>query len=187
MRRELRFVVGQRGRHWRNIRASSPLGSLHRSRRTLCGVSVTCSHWQKSCRFSYCCSADFGPRLPANQLSNNKNTNEPETFANSRNYIELLHWYSLVVGLHQPTGHWFSCQMAICHWSPAVSHKDQQVPTQECYIISANDWWQIERTENKLPHRCSGRANRAIPIIRDARGESLSSSSSSVDKQRSLG
>ena len=43
----------------------------------------------------------------------------------SLNHIALLHWNSLVVGLRQPTGHWFSCQMAICHWSPSVARTNE--------------------------------------------------------------
>ena len=44
---------------------------------------------------------------------------------NSPGYIALLRWYSLVVGLWQPTGHWFSCQMAACHWSPTVARTNE--------------------------------------------------------------
>ena len=32
---------------------------------------------------------------------------------------------SLVVGLRQPTGHWFSCKMAVCHWSPLVARTNE--------------------------------------------------------------
>ena len=41
------------------------------------------SHWQKSQvrRFSDCCSADFSPNLPVNQLYNNLKIYELETFA----------------------------------------------------------------------------------------------------------
>ena len=30
-----------------------------------------------------------------------------------------------VSGLRQPTDHWFSCQMAICHWSPLVTRTNE--------------------------------------------------------------
>ena len=32
----------------------------------------------------------------------------------------------LVVGLWQPTDHWFSCQMAICHLSPSVARTNDK-------------------------------------------------------------
>ena len=34
-------------------------------------------------------------------------------------------WYSSVFFLRQPTGHWFSCQMGVCHWSPSVAKTDE--------------------------------------------------------------
>ena len=48
-------------------------------------------------------------------------------------------WYSSVFFLWQPTGHWFSCQMGVCHWSPSVAKtdEDQQQPMFFCNIIWA--------------------------------------------------
>ena len=37
----------------------------------------------------------------------------------------LIHKVLLVVSLRQPTGHWFSCQMAVCHWSPSVARTNE--------------------------------------------------------------
>ena len=54
----------------------------------------------------------------------------------SSNYIALLHWYSLAVGLRQPTGHWFSCQMPVMSLV-TVGREDPQGPTKKCYIIWA--------------------------------------------------
>ena len=34
-------------------------------------------------------------------------------------------WYSSVFFLRQPTGHWFSCQMGVCHWSSSVAKNDE--------------------------------------------------------------
>ena len=45
---------------------------------------------------------------------------------------------SLVVGLRQPTGHWFSMSVLVCHWSLSVKN-DWRGPTtnaQKCYKIS---------------------------------------------------
>ena len=46
---------------------------------------------------------------------------------------------SSVFFLPQPTGHWFSCQMGVCHWSPSVAKtdKDQRQPMFLCCIIWA--------------------------------------------------
>ena len=48
-------------------------------------------------------------------------------------------WYSSVFSLWQPTGHWFSCQMGVCHWSPSVAKtdEDQRQPMFFCNIIWA--------------------------------------------------
>ena len=48
-------------------------------------------------------------------------------------------WYSSVFFLWQPTGHWFSCQMGVCHWSPSVAKtdEDQRQPMFFCNIIWA--------------------------------------------------
>ena len=35
------------------------------------------------------------------------------------------HWSSSVFFVQQPTGHWFLCQMGICHWSPSVAKTDE--------------------------------------------------------------
>ena len=43
----------------------------------------------------------------------------------SRGDIAFLRWFSLVVSLRQPTGHWFSCQMADCHWSLSVARTNE--------------------------------------------------------------
>ena len=49
-------------------------------------------------------------------------------------------WYSSVLFLWQPTGHWFSCKMGVCHWSPSVTKtdEDQRQPMFSCNIIWAN-------------------------------------------------
>ena len=47
----------------------------------------------------------------------------------------LWHKKPLVVSLRQPTGHWFSCQMAVCHWSPSVARTNDKCA--KCYNISA--------------------------------------------------
>ena len=48
-------------------------------------------------------------------------------------------WYSSVFFLWQPMGHWFSCQMGVCHWSPSVAKtdEDQRQPMFFCNIIWA--------------------------------------------------
>ena len=35
------------------------------------------------------------------------------------------HWSSSVFFVRQPTGHWFSCQIGVCHWSPSVAKTDK--------------------------------------------------------------
>ena len=53
-------------------------------------------------------------------------------------------WYSSVFFLRQPTGHWFSCQMGVSHWSPSVgkTDEDQRQPMFFCCII-----WAIESSD----------------------------------------
>ena len=50
-------------------------------------------------------------------------------------------WYSSIFFLRQPTGHWFSCQMGVCHWSPSVAKtdEDQRQPMFSCNIIWARE------------------------------------------------
>ena len=62
----------------------------------------------------------------------------------SPNDIAKKHRLSLVlVGLFSlaTNGHWFSCQMGVCHWSPSVAKtdEDQRQPMFFCNII-----WAIE-------------------------------------------
>ena len=51
---------------------------MERTKIILNNQSLLISHWQKSQvrRISDCCSADFGPCLPVNQLYNNQNINK---------------------------------------------------------------------------------------------------------------
>ena len=67
------------------------LSALRSQLATVQGIySVMFSHWQKSQvrRFSDCCSADFGPPLPANQLYKNQNIYDLETYCT---YVEGIY------------------------------------------------------------------------------------------------
>ena len=58
--------------------------------------------------------------------------------------------WSLVVGLQQPTGNWFSFQMAACHWSPSTN-------ASKCYNISAIGWpWSREEGLTPFLHCALG-------------------------------
>ena len=39
--------------------------------------------------------------------------------------------------LWQPTGHWFSCQMGDCHWSPSVAKTDEDQRQPMCFYAKS--------------------------------------------------
>ena len=81
-------------------------------------------------------------------------------------------WYSSFFFLWQPTGHWFSCQMGVCHWSLPVAKTDEDQRQPIFFEISFGLWSQGLPPKRSRLHLYVGRP---WPCLRSPRwaGETL--------------